>query len=193
MNRLMNSFKWFRVIPFSLVALMGLISMLFTYSPSVLLKGYYPLHYEKEIADSSSRHSVDPYLIAAVISCESSWDNQAKSSTGAFGLMQLMPQTAADVASMGLVDTSKYPLDDLKNPATNIEYGCAYLRYLLDYFSGNTNRAIAAYNAGMGNVDVWVGQGGVLHNSITYPETQAYLVLVNNAHVRYQELYGDRF
>ena len=53
--------------------------------------------------------------------------------------------------------------------------------------------AIAAYNAGMGNVDGWAQQSTSLHNAITFPETQAYLIRVNNAWVRYKTLYPDRF
>ena len=65
--------------------------------------------------------------------------------------------------------------------------------YLLTYFNGSTDSAIAAYNAGMGNVDGWAQQSTSLHNAITFPETQAYLIRVNNAWVRYKTLYPDRF
>lgn len=81
----------------------------------------------------------------------------------------------------GLVDGSEYSADNLNDPATNIEFGCAYLSYLLTYFNGSTDSAIAAYNAGMGNVDGWAQQSTSLHNAITFPETQAYLIRVNNA------------
>ena len=187
------TFKWYRVIPMFLILILGLISFGFTYAPSFLLTPLYPLHYVEEISDSSTRHSVDPFLVTAVISCESGWDEDAQSALGAQGLMQLMPDTVKDIQDMGLVDSKKYPAENFEDPAVNIEYGCAYLRYLLNYFSGNTDRAIAAYNAGLGNVDEWIDDGGVLHNAITYPETQAYLIRVNNAHIRYQELYGNRF
>lgn len=81
----------------------------------------------------------------------------------------------------GLVDGGEYSADNLNDPATNIEFGCAYLSYLLAYFNGSTDSAIAAYNAGMGNVDGWAQQSTSLHNAITFPETQAYLIRVNNA------------
>ena len=106
--------------------------------------------------------------------------------------MQLMPETASDMISLGLVDSS-YNVSNLSDPATNIEFGCAYLSYLLTYFNGSTDSAIAAYNAGMGNVDGWAQQSTSLHNAITFPETQAYLIRVNNAWVRYKTLYPDRF
>ena len=72
-------------------------------------------------------------------------------------------------------------------------FGCAYLRYLLDYYDGALDRAIAAYNAGIGNVEDWVDQDTALHNAITFPETQAYLVRVLNSYNRYEELYAGRF
>ena len=106
--------------------------------------------------------------------------------------MQVMPETASDMISLGLVD-SFYDVSNLSDPATNIEFGCAYLSYLLAYFNGSTDSAIAAYNAGMGNVDGWAQQGTSLHNAITFPETQAYLIRVNNAWARYKTLYPDRF
>ena len=186
-------FSWYRLVPLVLVALLGMLSAFYAYAPSPLLKALYPLNYEQEIAASSARHDVDPFLVAAVCSTESGWDASAVSAKGAVGLMQVMPETARDMASRGLVDGEAYSSDNLADPATNIEYGAAYLAYLLDYFDGNVDRAIAAYNGGMGNVEDWSLEGGTLHNAITYPETQAYLVRVNSARVRYQDLYGDAF
>ena len=107
--------------------------------------------------------------------------------------MQLMPETAQDMVSKGLVDGKRYSFENLEDPTINIEYGCAYLSYLMTYFNGATDRAIAAYNAGMGNVDGWAKQDKLLHNAITFPETQAYLVRVNMSKARYQELYPQAF
>ena len=153
----------------------------------------YPLYHEGTIASASERYGVDPFLVCAVIDSESGWDESAQSHRGAVGLMQLMPDTATDMILKGLVNGADYSVDDLTDPEVNIEFGTAYLSYLLSYFDGNGDRAIAAYNAGLANVDYWSNQGGALHNAITYPETQAYLVRVQNAQERYQELYGDRF
>jgi len=153
----------------------------------------YPIDYEAYVKQSSISHNLDPYLVCAVIKSESNWDSEAESNQGAQGLMQLMPETAQDMIAKGLVDGGEYSADNLNDPATNIEFGCAYLSYLLAYFNGSTDSAIAAYNAGMGNVDGWAQQSTSLHNAITFPETQAYLIRVNNAWVRYKTLYPDRF
>lgn len=193
MNRRGSFLRWYRAVPLTVVFIFGLVSFAFTFAPSLLFKPMYPLRYEDEITASASAHGVDPYLVAAVIRSESSWDPEASSHQGARGLMQLMPETAQDMVSKGLVDGRRYSYENLEDPAINIEYGCAYLSYLLTYFNGATDRAIAAYNAGMGNVDGWAKQDKLLHNAITFPETQAYLVRVNMAKARYQELYPQAF
>lgn len=107
--------------------------------------------------------------------------------------MQLMPSTAEDMVSKGLVDGEEFDPSDLEDPRTNIEIGCAYLAYLSAYFNGATDHAIAAYNAGMGNVDSWTSSGDRLNEAIQFPETQAYLARVTTAHQRYKELYPDSF
>ena len=71
--------------------------------------------------------------------------SEAESNQAHGGLMQLMPETAQDMIAKGLVDGSEYSAGDLNDPATNIEFGCAYLSYLLTYFNGSTDSAIAAY------------------------------------------------
>lgn len=193
MNRRGSFLRWYRVFPLTVVLIFGLVSFAFAFAPSLLFKSMYPLRYEDEIAASAATHGVDPYLVAAVIRSESSWDPEASSHQGARGLMQLMPETAQDMVAKGLVDGKRYSYENLEDPTINIEYGCAYLSYLMTYFNGATDRAIAAYNAGMGNVDGWAKQDKLLHNAITFPETQAYLVRVNMAKARYQELYPQAF
>lgn len=193
MNRRGSFLRWYRVFPLTVVLIFGLVSFAFAFAPSLLFKSMYPLRYEDEITASAATHGVDPYLVAAVIRSESSWDPEASSHQGARGLMQLMPETAQDMVAKGLVDGKRYSYENLEDPAINIEYGCAYLSYLLTYFNGATDRAIAAYNAGMGNVDGWAKQDKLLHNAISFPETQAYLVRVNMAKARYQELYPQAF
>lgn len=119
-----------------------------------------PRLYEEHIQRAASRYEMDPLLIKAVIKAESNFDCQAVSSKGAKGLMQLMPDTAAD---LNVWD----PFD----PQENIFGGTNYLRQMMARFGGNLRLALAAYNAGPGRVEA--AQGIPL-----IPETQQYVAKV---------------
>ena len=93
------------------------------------------------ILESSVRHNIDPLLIFAQMSQESSFRKKATSHKGASGLMQLMPATAI-----------RWGVKNIYNPKQNIEAGVKYMRWLLDLFNGDLKLALAAYNAGEGSV-----------------------------------------
>ena len=98
--------------------------------------------YEASITEHARREQVAADLVRAVIQVESAFNPVAVSPKGAMGLMQLMPATARELGV-------RNPFD----PDQNIRGGVAYLRRLLDRFKGNVELALAAYNAGMGNVE----------------------------------------
>jgi soluble lytic murein transglycosylase len=148
----------------------------------------FPVKYEQEIRTSSERHGVDPLIVCAVISCESSWDPDVVSEAGATGLMQLMGETSSELAAFGVVDGWSYDASNLTDPATNIEYGCAYLGQLSLRLS-STEEVIAAYNAGPGAVEGWLMEGESIEDAIDFPETAAYLVRVEETYRQYQRLY----
>jgi soluble lytic murein transglycosylase-like protein len=104
--------------------------------------------YGAEIYAAARRWQVNPQLVAEVVRVESAFDSAAVSAKGARGLMQLMPATAR---RFGL------PERRLFDPASNLEAGTRYLRWLLDRFEGDVVRALAAYNAGEGTVDRYGG------------------------------------
>lgn len=193
MGKRVRFLAWYRVLPLLAVCTFGAFSWIYAYAPAPFFRLLYPLNYEEQILQSATAHGVDPYLVSAVIDTESDWDASALSNRGACGLMQLMPETAHDMVAKGLVDGSQYDADDLTDPDTNIEIGCAYLSYLTTYFNGATDHAVAAYNAGMGNVDSWTSEGADLEDAITFPETQAYLARVTSAYDRYRQLYPEAF
>jgi hypothetical protein len=105
---------------------------------------------------AATRHGVDRNLIGAMMAQESAGNARAVSSKGAQGLMQLMPATAQE---LGVTD----PFD----PAQNIDAGTKYIGQLLKRYNGDTDKALMAYNAGMGNVDSGKASG--------FQETQDYV------------------
>ena len=151
----------------------------------------FPLAYEETVRHYSAKHDLDPYLVMGLIRAESGFDATAVSPVGATGLMQLMPSTAQWIA-----EQKGIPYDelDLFSAELNIRLGTYYLRRLLDLFY-YTDTALAAYNAGMGNVNNWLGDiryshdGATLH-TIPFGETREYVARVNRNRDMYQELYG---
>lgn len=125
--------------------------------------------YDALIAQAAARNGVDPAVLHGLIQQESGFDPHATSSAGALGLTQLMPGTAA---SLGVSD----PLD----PAQSIEGGARYLSEMLRDFGGDTEKALAAYNAGPGAVQRY---GGVP----PYAETQQYVSKVLGYAAEYRQ------
>ena len=112
------------------------------------------------IARTGRNLGVDPRLIHAVIWQESKYKPSAESHAGARGLMQLMPAAA-----------ERFGCDDRNDAASNVKAGTKYLRWLLKRFDGNVTLALAAYNAGEGNVDKYEGVP-------PFGETQAYVRII---------------
>ncbi len=122
------------------------------------------------IKQAAQQHGVSEGLIKAVMHTESGFNVRARSPVGAQGLMQLMPATAR-----------RFNVNDAYDPQQNIFAGARYLSWLLKRFNGNTELALAGYNAGEGNVDKY---GGIP----PFRETQDYVRRVTS---RYQNLYAS--
>jgi soluble lytic murein transglycosylase len=165
-----------------------------TGGPDWYTKSAYPLDHTDAIRAGARRYDLDPALVAGVIYAESKFDERARSSQGAVGLMQVLPQTADQIAdeSGGVTFTAA----DLEDPRVNVRYGCYYLRHALDAYDGDVRAAVASYNAGMGAVAEWrataAAEGRTLRLSdIPFPETRAYVKKVLEARRVYRETYGD--
>jgi soluble lytic murein transglycosylase len=147
-----------------------------------------PLQHDDIIREQAADKHLDPALIAAVIYAESRFRDQ-ESDAGALGLMQITPQTAAVIAHLS--GGTQFVTGDLSDPEINIRYGSYYLRYLLNRYAGNEVAALAAYNAGPGNVDQWGGTQLDL-DAIRFPKTRAYVEQVLEKRKEYRDKYaGD--
>jgi soluble lytic murein transglycosylase-like protein len=109
-----------------------------------------PVPWYQHIQEAAKAYGVDAHLLQAVMKVESNFDPYAVSRSGAIGLMQIMPATAAGF--IGLRGTKQSLSQQLMDPAINVHAGALYLRSLLDTFSHRVDLALAAYNAGSGNV-----------------------------------------
>ena len=134
---------------------------------------------------------VDPYLLMAITRRESAYNPVALSPAGARGLMQLMPGTATQVSrQLGLNDPGPY---GVLEPELNIRLGSTYLRDKLNRYRGNRLAATAAYNAGPGRVDQWLGTHSMesfdlFVESIPFRETRDYVQAVLSYRVIFESL-----
>jgi soluble lytic murein transglycosylase len=145
-----------------------------------------PLRHEDVIRQQSREKGVDAALIAAVIYSESKFSDRT-SSAGARGLMQITREAARDIERHSGGTTFKF--SDLSDPEINIRYGTYLLRELLGRYEGDVVAALAAYNAGPGNVDKWGGRELTVED-IPFPETRAYVEEVLDKQRAYRDEYA---
>jgi soluble lytic murein transglycosylase len=149
------------------------LTLALLYGGLVVLRVLYPINYLPLILAAAQEEKVDPALLCALIRAESRFHPSAVSPRGAIGLMQIIPETAASIAtSLGVDD---YVPADLAIPEVNVRFGSWYLRQMLDRFE-NTEVALMAYNAGPTRVTAWLEQ-----SADPFPETLAYVSRVAQA------------
>ena len=181
-----------RAIPLLVVGILFVMTAaIVDLMPAPVLRAWLcPVHHASTIRQACDSHQVDPYLACAVIKCESNWDEDAASSAGAVGLMQVMPSTAEYLANIGDVDDESYPTERLSDPDVNIEYGVALLGRLGKSLDSR-DAVIAAYNAGLGQASSWASKADSISDAIDFPETSAYLTRVNQYYDFYARLYPE--
>lgn len=168
-----------------------LISLIVALLVPPVTKAVYPLRYERQILTYAKEYDLDPYLIMGIISAESQFESDAVSHKDAMGLMQIKADTAKWCIEHFELDAD---ISDIYKPDTNILIGCTYIDYLIDMFEGNTDVAIAAYNAGQGNVKKWLedsrySDDGKTLKKIPFEETEKYVKKVKHREKVYRDLY----
>lgn len=159
-------------------------------------RGEYPRPYKKAVESAAKEFGVEENLIYAVMKAESKFDVHAVSSSGALGLMQIMPHTyETDIKeNLGISKDTKAALLD---PEINIRCGTYYLSRWLLYFD-DMNTALAAYNAGFGNVRKWLSDTAyssdgerIIAENIPFKETREYVLRVSYYYEEYNRLYPE--
>ena len=150
----------------------------------VALRAYYRVDHLPLILAASREQGVSPHLVAAVIFTESRFRHDARSDAGASGLMQLMPETAAEMAER--IGMRNFQPSRLEEPQVNIVLGVAYLKHLEMRFH-NPDLVLAAYNAGPTVVEQWQSE----RKPVSYAETRHYIKIVQRHQARLEALYPE--
>ena len=211
--------KMIKIMIFILILIIILVAIFYIFDlKTVILKQIYPKKYEQYVEQYAKQYEIDPLLIYAIVKAESNFNPNAKSSSNARGLMQLMENTAIELSNQIFEDAATDDMnndsnrtneelrdnknstqnqiidtEDLYNPEINIQLGTCYFANLLNQFQ-NIGVALAAYNAGMGRVTEWIENGIILPDgsnleNIPYQETNMYVRKILNDYQIYQEIY----
>ena len=158
----------------------------------IIMKKLYPLKYSEYVEKYAKEYNIDKYMVYAIIKAESNFNENAKSSSDAIGLMQIMEITAIETARKMDLEVKE---EDLFKPDLNINIGLKYFTYLLKHYNNNYPLAIIAYNAGMGNVDAWLKDGTIKEDgtdieNVPFKETNNYVRKILRDYEIYKELYN---
>jgi soluble lytic murein transglycosylase len=153
----------------------------------------YPKPYSATVEAAAAEFKVDPLLIWAVMREESRYDPEALSYAGARGLMQVIPSTQTWIAEQLGEDISP---GDAYTPEASIRMGAWLLHFLIDYYEGDLELAIAAYNGGAASVDSWqadplVSNRDDLLRWIEFGETREYLERVSLSYQVYEKVHTN--
>ena len=181
-----------KLLIFLAIVVVIVVFLIFARNP--ILKIIYPRTYEEAVLIYSEEYGVDDNLILALIKAESNFDANAISNRSAIGLMQLMEETAKDVANQNGIELDDENIkQDLCDVYKNVQIGTCYLASLLKRYE-NKEIALAAYNAGIGTVDNWIDKGIIKSDgsdieNIPYKETNYYVRKI----FRYYEIYNNLY
>ena len=154
-------------------------------TPDTVRRAVYPLQYENLIQTQSERYGLEPAFVAGVVYAESRFKPDATSHKRAYGLMQILPETADFISARSGIQ------GDYREPRTNLKMGIWYLSYLDKRYLGDERLMLAAYNSGEGRVDRWISEEGFdVGSDIPFVETRHYVENVLEAQKKYERLYG---
>jgi soluble lytic murein transglycosylase len=154
-------------------------------APDAVMRTIYPLRYADTIREASEENDLEPAFVAAVIYTESRFRPDVRSHKEAYGLMQLLPQSANFIQRKSGIE------GDFRDPKVNIKLGTWFLGYLNDRYAGDERLMLAAYNSGEGSVDAWTSDEGFdIKKDIPYKETRQYVDRALKTQQTYQDLYG---
>ena len=161
--------------------------------PAEILQIIFPLTYWDSIKKNSAARGLDPYVTAALIAQESTFDASARSPANAWGLMQIVPSTGRRLAAA--LGIRRLPTSMLTNADVNIRLGTLYFSRLVSQFGG-TYYALASYNAGENRVIRWKAERPGMDedefiDDIPFPETQNYVKRILGTAEDYRHLYGE--
>lgn len=181
-----------RILSIILILLVIILCVNFDKVKNFTLKKIYKIDYSKYVEKYSKEYDVDKYLIYATIKAESNFNQYAKSSQGALGLMQLLYSTAEEIAPKAGISITEETIYDAE---ININLGTKLLSILLQKYD-NTGLALAAYNAGSGNVDNWINKGIIKNDgsdleNIPFQETNNYVRKILMDYEIYLKLYNE--
>lgn len=167
--------------------------LVFAVGPAIL-RSMFPTPHLGFVEKYARDNRIKATMVYAVIKAESGFRSSVVSPKGAVGLMQITEPTGEWIASE--LRVHGFTADALTDPELNIMFGCWYLSYLLKRFNGNSELALAAYNAGEGTVNRWLDSGAIEWKdsriiSLPYKETEQYLVRVNRIYFVYKTLYPE--
>ncbi len=172
----------------------GYLYMPLDQAPVQFWKLAFPIPYRSSIEINSRTQSLDPYLVAALIRQESEFNAAVISHANAYGLMQLLPATGKQLARK--VRIRRFTTRQLLTPDRNIQLGTMFFHNLLNAAGGQTEMALASYNAGPGRLALWRTWGPFREpaefvEAVPFHETRAYIqIVLRNADV-YRRLYAN--
>jgi soluble lytic murein transglycosylase len=161
--------------------------------PADILQVIFPLTFWDSIRRNATARDLDPFVVAALIGQESTFDPSAHSPANAWGLMQIVPSTGRKLAAA--VGIRRFSTSMLTNADTNLKLGTLYFSRLVQKFGG-TYYALASYDAGDGRVVRWKADRPGLEedefiDDIPFPETQNYVKRILGTAEDYRHLYGE--